>query len=141
MKAWTNCSRWTPGWLGSTAARMLGILMLLWWAGGVAVAGVTNQLTELVLLNYTGYVIESDVLNGGAGYDRDSIAARGRATFTKVAGGTSSFEYTLRFFLVDSDGVKQPLSGGKGSVDVVSEVTSWRRQRLDRPCSARSSRT
>lgn len=123
MKAWTNCSRWTPGWLGSTAARMLGILMVLWWAGGMAVAGVTNQLTELVLLNYTGYVIESDVLNGGAGYDRDHIEARGRATFTKVAGGGSSFEYTLRFFLVDSDGVKQPLSGGTDHVDVESEVT------------------
>lgn len=123
MKAWTNCFRGNLGSPGSTAARILGILVLMWWGRGMALAGVTNQLTELVLLNYTGYVIESDVLSGAAGYDREFIQARGRATFTKVAGGGSSFEYTLRFFLVDSDGVKQPLSGGTDHLDVESEVT------------------
>lgn len=114
-----GCSRW----LAAAAVRGAGALTLWWLSAALGVAGINNQITEVSVPNDTGYVIESDVLNGANGYDRNQIQARGRVTFTKTATGDSSFEYTLRFFLVDESGVKQPLSGGSDHVDVVRTVT------------------
>ena len=123
MKASTlslnGCSRW----LAAAAVRGAGALTLWWLSAALGVAGINNQITEVSVPNDSGYVIESDVLNGANGYDRNQIQARGRVTFTKTATGDSSFEYTLRFFLVDESGAKQALSGGSDHVDVVRTVT------------------
>lgn len=104
-------------------ARLGALLGCLWTATLGLVAGINNAITEVSVPGYTGYVIESDTLNDAAGYDRDHIQARGRVTFTKTATGVSSFEYVLRFSLVDEGGVRQPLSGGGDSVDVSRTVT------------------
>ena len=103
----------------SVWALLLGLLLLLERGR----ADVAASIQSLTVTNYTGYVIASDADASSSVYNRDHISTLATVVYSYVLSkdtNHNTFDYQLRFSLVDSNGVAQPLLvGGATNTEVI----------------------
>jgi hypothetical protein len=86
-----------------------------------AQAHPTEEILALTVTNVTSFVIAADGLNdaqnSGPGYDRDAIRVRAQVRYSTTNATTSSFQYELRFRLLNLAGQPVPLLQTNGTTN------------------------
>src|SRR5882672_2622442 len=96
-----------------TSAARLCLLGLLWPA--MASAHSSEDILNLAVTNYTGYVIDSDGNFPSSVYNRDTIQVGAQVRFTTSSLTVSNYEYQMQFRLLDSQSNAVPLRVGLGT--------------------------
>lgn len=72
-------------------------------------APIMEQLSSLVLTNYTGYVIDADALSNSPAFNRDALRVQAVFAVENFTPNTSNLTYRLQFRLLNSAGVAFPI--------------------------------
>lgn len=102
------------------------IRFLIALIGLLPCAGLTHTsetIQNLALVDYTGWLIDSDANNGSPGYERNVIKVTSTINFTTVENSPSTYDYQMSFRLLNSQGDPVPLIVGLGQTSTVHIVT------------------
>jgi len=76
---------------------------------------VTEQLTDLSIVNFTGYVIDSDAGNTNAAFNRETIQARTTLELENFSGGSTNLPCVFTYRLRETNGTLFPIYNAAGT--------------------------
>lgn len=103
--------------------RFLWLTAIIGMLPCLGLAHTSETIQNLALVDYTGWLIDSDANNGSPGYDRDRIKVTSTIEFTTVENVASTYDYQMYFRLLNSAGDPVPLIVGLGQTSTLHTVT------------------
>src|SRR5688500_1961443 len=102
--------------------RFLWLMALIGMLPCMGLAHTSETIQNLALVDYTGWLIDSDANNNAPGYERNVIKVTSTVEFTTVENVPSTYDYQMSFRLLNSQGVPVPLIVGLGQTSTVHVV-------------------
>lgn len=110
--------------LANFATRILAVSLVVSGMTQAARAHTSETIEGLALTNFVGWLVNSDALNGNAGYDRDTLKVNAAIRYTTTSSQVSTYQYQAAFRLLDSQSNAVPLHLTAGQTNTTLYVTN-----------------